>query len=65
MAIDYGPSGIRCNAVCPGFTDTPMLDAVLSAPKMAEVKATVTHEHALRRRDGHDGTWQSVMKEMG
>ena len=30
--------------------DTPMLDAVLSAPEMAQVKAGVTHEHALRRR---------------
>jgi hypothetical protein len=27
-----------------------MLDAVLSAPEMAKVKAAVTHEHALRRR---------------
>ena len=50
IAVDYGPSGIRCNAICPGFIDTPMLDAVLSAPEMAEVKAGVTHEHALRRR---------------
>lgn len=50
VAIDYGPSGIRCNAICPGFVDTPMLDAVLSSPQMAGVKAAVTHEHALRRR---------------
>lgn len=50
IAVDYGPSGIRCNAICPGFIDTPMLDAVLSSPEMADVKAAVTHEHALRRR---------------
>lgn len=49
IALDYGPSGIRCNAICPGFIETPMLDLVLSAPEMAQVKAGVTHEHALRR----------------
>ncbi len=26
MALDYGPSGIRCNAVVPGFFHTPMLE---------------------------------------
>ncbi|MEO5995768.1 MAG: glucose 1-dehydrogenase [Chitinophagaceae bacterium] len=25
IAIDYAAEGIRCNAVCPGITDTPML----------------------------------------
>ena len=25
MAIDYASDGIRCNTVCPGITDTPML----------------------------------------
>ncbi|MGI9163055.1 MAG: SDR family NAD(P)-dependent oxidoreductase [Mycobacterium sp.] len=49
IALDYGPSGIRCNAICPGFIETPMLDLVLSAPEMAEVRAGVIHEHALRR----------------
>lgn len=26
MALDYGPRGIRCNAVVPGFFHTPMLE---------------------------------------
>ncbi len=26
MALDYGPQGIRCNAVVPGFFHTPMLE---------------------------------------
>lgn len=26
VAMAYGPRGIRCNAICPGLTDTPILD---------------------------------------
>lgn len=29
VAVDYGPHGIRCNAILPGTIETPMLDAVL------------------------------------
>ncbi len=29
VAVDYGPFGIRCNAVLPGTMDTPMTDLVL------------------------------------
>jgi NAD(P)-dependent dehydrogenase (short-subunit alcohol dehydrogenase family) len=29
-AVEYGPLGIRVNAVCPGATQSPMLDTVLA-----------------------------------
>ena len=25
IALDYAADGVRCNCVCPGITDTPML----------------------------------------
>ena len=30
MALEYGPSGIRSNAVCPAFVDTPMADGIFA-----------------------------------
>jgi len=48
-AIDYGPSGIRVNAVCPGFIETPLFDAVVGMPGMEEPREGLRHEHKLRR----------------
>ena len=31
MAVDYGPDGIRVNAVCPGTVPTPLVDATYEA----------------------------------
>lgn len=48
MAIDYGPSGIRVNAICPGFIETPLLDSVMSEG-MEGPRQGLLHEHKLRR----------------
>lgn len=42
IALDYAVDGVRCNAVCPGITDTPMLRFHLQ--KMGD------EEHALAAR---------------
>lgn len=49
LAIDYGRSGIRANAICPGFIETPMLDGVLGMPGMDHVRDEIREEHKLRR----------------
>ncbi len=49
VAIDYGRQGIRANALCPGFIDTPMFKDVLDIPAMAEVREHIREEHKLRR----------------
>lgn len=38
LAKRYGPDGIRFNVVCPGTTDTPMLDVLVSRPDEDEAK---------------------------
>jgi len=48
MAIDYGPSGIRANAICPGFIATPMTEMIFG-PGMEGPREEIIHEHALRR----------------
>lgn len=34
MAMEWGPDGIRANAVCPGFVHTSMTDAIYSQSKL-------------------------------
>lgn len=48
-AIDYGPSGIRVNAICPGFIETPLFDSVVGMAGMEQPREGLRHEHKLRR----------------
>ena len=47
IAMDYGRVGIRCNTICPGFIDTPLLHEVMDA--MPDFKADVVRETKMGR----------------
>jgi NAD(P)-dependent dehydrogenase (short-subunit alcohol dehydrogenase family) len=47
VAIDYARVGIRCNTICPGFIDTPLLHDVMDA--MPDFKKDVVRETKLGR----------------
>lgn len=36
MALDHGPHGVRCNAVCPGFVETPMAEVIFAGTSPTE-----------------------------
>ncbi|HEV8389552.1 MAG TPA: SDR family oxidoreductase [Dongiaceae bacterium] len=46
LASEYGPQGIRVNAILPGAVDTPMYQQVNNTP---EQQAWLTNLHALKR----------------
>lgn len=49
MAIDYGRKGIRANAICPGFIDTPMTHGIFGLPGMERPLGEITRAHKLGR----------------
>jgi NAD(P)-dependent dehydrogenase (short-subunit alcohol dehydrogenase family) len=49
VAIDYGARGIRANAICPGFVETPMTAMIFDMEGMEVPKAEIVREHKLRR----------------
>ncbi len=49
-AVQYGRDGIRCNAVCPGDIDTPLVQAYFdTAEDPAALRAEVSAEYPLER----------------
>src|SRR4029077_20876936 len=44
VAIDYGRKGIRANAICPGFVETPMTAMIFDMEGMDVPKAEIVRE---------------------
>ena len=59
VTVDHGPEGIRCNAVAPGWIDTPLnVDFINSQPEADQFKTKIDFIHPLRRT----GTPEEVAK---
>lgn len=59
MAIDYAGRGIRVNAICPGFVETPMTEMIFG-PGMEAIRADILLEHKLGHRMGRPEEIASV-----
>ena len=52
MAVDYAAHGIRSNAVCPGFVETPLTQWRLDIPELRkEVEARIPMDRVAQPED--------------
>ncbi len=58
LAVEYGPKGIRANALLPGGTQTAMADEMINTEEM---KAFVRNMHALKRTAEPDEQAQAAL----
>ena len=58
LAAEFGPKGIRVNAILPGGTDTPMAQPMIGTP---EGRAWVEGMHALKRIAAPEEIAKSVL----
>jgi len=49
MAMDYARKGIRVNAVCPGFIETPMFSNLFELPGLDAFRARIVDAHQMGR----------------
>jgi NAD(P)-dependent dehydrogenase (short-subunit alcohol dehydrogenase family) len=49
LAMDYGRLGIRVNCICPGFIETPLLDATLGDHAFVKYRERLRYQHTLGR----------------
>jgi NAD(P)-dependent dehydrogenase (short-subunit alcohol dehydrogenase family) len=49
IAVTYAAQGVRCNAVCPGWVDTPMNAQFVEEVGPDEARARVSHQQPLGR----------------
>ena len=65
IACQYGAQGIRCNAVAPGVTVTPMVEKRLDDPRFRKINTEMTPHPRLGRVEDIAGTVSFLCSEAG